>query len=55
VTTKVQAGAEAALAEYTNRRIWLAASLVPILLVIVVLLFYIRSLPVEAPRETSAG
>jgi ferredoxin len=46
-TGQVQAMAQAALAEHTNRRIWLAASLVPILIVIVLLSLYIRSIPIE--------
>jgi predicted CXXCH cytochrome family protein len=45
VTAEVQATADAALREYTNRRIWLAASLGPILLVVCLLLACIRSLP----------
>ena len=45
VTEQVQERAEEALHEYHARRVWLAASLAPILLVIVVLLLYIRSLP----------
>lgn len=42
----VNAGAEAALQEYTARRIWLAASLVPIAVVVVLLLLFIRRLPI---------
>jgi predicted CXXCH cytochrome family protein len=45
VTEQVQERAEEALHEYHARRVWLAASLAPILMVIVVLLLYIRSLP----------
>lgn len=45
VTTDVQSRAEAALREYTYRRWWLAASLVPILVVVGLLLLYIRTLP----------
>jgi hypothetical protein len=48
VTATVQARAEQALGQYTYRRIWLALSLVPILLVVVLLLFYIRSLPLPS-------
>jgi predicted CXXCH cytochrome family protein len=48
VTADVQARAEQALGQYTYRRIWLALSLVPILLVVVLLLFYIRSLPLPS-------
>jgi len=49
VVAEVQNKAEHALEEHTYRRIWLAATLVPILLVIALLLLYIRSLP--APNE----
>lgn len=42
---EVQGKADHALQEYTDRRIWLAGSLVPILIVIGMLLLYIRSLP----------
>jgi predicted CXXCH cytochrome family protein len=48
VVAEVQEKGAEALAEYTNRRIWLAASLVPILLVIVLLLLYLRANP--APK-----
>ncbi|MFI5455953.1 MAG: cytochrome c3 family protein [Isosphaerales bacterium] len=44
VTANVKGMADLALREYTYRRIWLAASLVPILLVVCLLLAYIRSL-----------
>jgi hypothetical protein len=47
--TQVQAAGEAALQEYHFRRVWLAASLVPILLVIVLLVLYIRTLPIPPP------
>ena len=40
-----------ALQEHTARRIWLAISLVPIFLVIVLLVAYIRSLPL--PKQES--
>jgi predicted CXXCH cytochrome family protein len=46
VTSDVQRRAEGALREYTYRRWWLAASLVPILLVVTILVIYIRNLPV---------
>jgi hypothetical protein len=46
VATEVQDKADRALEEHTYRRIWLAGSLVPILIVIGVLLLYIRTLPV---------
>ncbi len=45
VTADVQLRAEHALGQYTYRRIWLALSLVPILLVVILLLLYIRALP----------
>jgi predicted CXXCH cytochrome family protein len=45
VTGEVQVRAEDALVEYTNRRIWLAISVAPILSVAVLLLMYIRTLP----------
>jgi predicted CXXCH cytochrome family protein len=45
VAAKVQSKADQALKEYTYRRVWLAASLVPILIVIGLLLLYIRTLP----------
>lgn len=48
VTVEVQDKADRALAEHTARRIWLAASMVPIMLVIALLLLYIRTLP--APK-----
>ncbi len=44
VAIQVQEKAQEALHEYDARRIWLAASLAPILLVIVLLLRYIRAL-----------
>jgi len=46
VAEEVIRQAEDALAEHTNRRIWLALSLVPILIVVVLLLLYIRTLPI---------
>ena len=45
VTSAVNAAAEEALRQYTIRRIWLACSLVPILIVVGLLLLYIRTLP----------
>ena len=45
IAAEVQQVAEGALREYDSRRIWLAASLAPILLVILVLVLYIRTLP----------
>jgi hypothetical protein len=49
VTAEVQKKADAALEEYTYRRKWLAATLVPIFIVIGLLLLYIRTMPV--PQE----
>jgi predicted CXXCH cytochrome family protein len=48
VTAQVSERARAALAEHTYRRVWLAASLVPILVVVALLLLYIRTLPLPA-------
>jgi predicted CXXCH cytochrome family protein len=48
-TTDVKKLAQRALREYTDRRIWLAGSLVPILLVVGLLLVYIRTLQVSGP------
>jgi predicted CXXCH cytochrome family protein len=45
VTAGVQLAADGALREYTKRRIWLATSLVPIVIVVGLLLLCIRSLP----------
>jgi len=45
VTTNVNDAAKRALHEYTIRRIWLACSLVPILIAVGLLLYYIQSLP----------
>jgi predicted CXXCH cytochrome family protein len=45
VTTDVKRGAEQALWEHTYRRLWLAASLAPILVVVGLLVLYIRTLP----------
>lgn len=45
VTVEVQGKADQALEEHTYRRVWLAGSLVPILIVIGMLLLYIRTLP----------
>lgn len=50
VTSEVIRLADAALAEHAYRRVWLAASLVPILVVVCVLLLYIRALP-AAPTD----
>ena len=46
VAEDVKSRAEEALQDYTNRRVWLAASLLPILIVIVLLVLYIRVLPI---------
>ncbi len=48
VASEVKRRAEAALAEHTARRVWLALVLVPILIVVVLLLLYIRTLPLPA-------
>ena len=45
IASEVQQVADGALREYDSRRIWLAASLAPILLVILLLVLYIRTLP----------
>ena len=45
VVTEVQVKADHALEEHAYRRVWLAASLVPVLIVIGLLLLYIRTLP----------
>jgi predicted CXXCH cytochrome family protein len=45
VTSDVNRRANDALREHTYRRLWLAASLVPILVVVTLLVFYIRTLP----------
>lgn len=45
VTKEVKQKAEHALQEHTNRRIWLALSMIPIMLVVGLLLFYIRQMP----------
>ena len=47
MTTNVKGLAELALREHTYRRYWLAASLVPILLAVGLLLAYIRSLQAQ--------
>jgi predicted CXXCH cytochrome family protein len=52
VTASVNALAEDALREHTRRRVWLAATLLPILIVVGLLLLYIRAFPAtggEAP------
>jgi hypothetical protein len=51
VAAKVQDKADQALQEYTSRRVWLATSLVPILIVVGLLLLYIRTLPAVAARH----
>ena len=55
VTADVQASAEHALGQYTYRRIWLAVSTLPILLVIVLLILYIRALPIPDTRPSAPG
>jgi predicted CXXCH cytochrome family protein len=49
VATAVHDRGEALLAEHDARRVWLAASLVPIVVVVVLLLLYIRRLPIPQP------
>jgi predicted CXXCH cytochrome family protein len=51
VTTDVTRSAEAALREHTYRRLWLAFSLIPLLLVVGLLVLYIRTLPI-APSNS---
>jgi predicted CXXCH cytochrome family protein len=51
VTAQVEERAGAALQEHTNRRVWLAASLVPMLIVVALLLAYIRTLPLASVDE----
>ena len=48
IVADAQQKGDQALQEHAARRVWLAASLAPILLVIVLLLLYIRSLPPPA-------
>jgi hypothetical protein len=55
VVTEVQGKADHALAEYLYRRIWLAVSLVPILIVILLLVLYIRALPIPQKPADSEG
>jgi predicted CXXCH cytochrome family protein len=47
IASEVQSTADRALEEHSRRRVWLAATLAPILIVIGMLLLYIRSLPVR--------
>jgi predicted CXXCH cytochrome family protein len=47
ITSSVRTRADEALREHTSRRIWLATSLIPILLVVGLLLTYIRTLRVS--------
>jgi predicted CXXCH cytochrome family protein len=54
ISAEVQEKADHALQEHTARRIWLATTLVPILLVIALLLLYIRSMPVLPNKERTA-
>lgn len=49
IASEVDEEAQAALEEHTFRRMWLAATLVPILAVIVLLVLYIRTLPAPRP------
>jgi hypothetical protein len=45
IANEVEELGQEALQEYSDRRVWLAASLAPIILAIIILLLYIRSLP----------
>ena len=51
--SEVTLHAEAALQQYTARRVWLAISLVPLAVAVLLLLVYIRRLPIP-PTEESA-
>ena len=54
VVATIQERADAALKEHTARRIWLAAFLLPILIVVVLLVLYIRAaFPVPEQVEAS--
>jgi predicted CXXCH cytochrome family protein len=55
ITADVQASAEDALDEYTYRRIWLAVTTLPILLVVVILILYIRVLPIPDTRPPASS
>ncbi len=55
VVTEVQGKANRALDQYEYRRYWLAVSLVPILIVIGLLLFYIRAVPIPQQPADSEG
>jgi predicted CXXCH cytochrome family protein len=55
VAAGVQAGADAALKEHTFRRIWLAAFLIPVLIVVVLLALYVRTaFPVPSKLQGNA-
>jgi len=51
VVVEVQGKAKGALREHEERRVWLAGSLVPILIVIGLLLLYIRSMPADNGKK----
>ncbi len=53
VTSKVQEMADAALHEHTYRRIWLAASLIPLVIVVGILMLFIRTLPSTDPTPST--
>ncbi len=55
VAIDVQQRADDALGQYTYRRIWLAVSMVPIMLVVVLLIMYIRVLPIPDSRSQAAS
>jgi hypothetical protein len=50
----VERRAEAALQEYTARRVWLAGSLVPLAIVVLLLLVYIRRLPIPPVEQVDS-
>lgn len=53
VTHEVDDQAEAALREYSFRRVWLGLSLLPIALVVVLLVLYIRTLPPPTVHDSA--
>jgi len=55
ISSESEQAANAAIQEHTNRRIWLALSLVPIFVVVGVLLLYIRTLPTPTGLSSSSG
>lgn len=55
VSAESEQAAEEAMQEYTHRRIWLALSIVPILIVVCLLLLYIRALPTPLEAVSSSA